>query len=106
MAVVNAIGSQLSDDRALLPFAGQIIGFYLGERALLPTLPTYWLGDIDQREMVIADIEKYTIRPLFGEKILLGGNGRQPTEEEITARKKQCCATAVNMLRSRRIVML
>lgn len=88
VAVVNAIGSQLSDDRALLPFAGQIIGFYLGERALLPTLPTYWLGDIDQREMVLADLEKYTIRPLFGEKILLGGNGRRPTEDEITAAKE------------------
>ena len=46
-----------SDDRALLPFAGQMIGFYLGERPLLPTLPTYWLGDIDQREMVLAEIE-------------------------------------------------
>ncbi|MET0224396.1 MAG: circularly permuted type 2 ATP-grasp protein, partial [Terrimicrobium sp.] len=88
VAVVNAIGSQLSDDRALLPFAGQIIGFYLGERALLPTLPTYWLGDIDQREMVLAELEKYTIRPLFGEKILLGGNGRRPTEDEITAAKE------------------
>ncbi len=85
VAVVNAIGSQLSDDRALLPFAGQIIGFYLGERALLRSLPTYWLGDIDQREMVLSDIEKYTIRPLFGEKILLGGNGRRPTEEEVAS---------------------
>ena len=88
VAVVNAIGSQLSDDRALLPLAGQIISFYLGERPLLRSLSTYWLGDIDQREMVISDIEKYTIRPLFGEKIILGGDGRRPSEEEInTARE-------------------
>jgi uncharacterized circularly permuted ATP-grasp superfamily protein/uncharacterized alpha-E superfamily protein len=83
VAVVNAIGSQLSDDRALLPFAGQIIRFYLGERPLLPGLPTYWLGDIDQREMVLSDIEKFTIRPLSGEKVLLGGDGRVPPAEEI-----------------------
>ncbi len=88
VAVVNGIGSQLSDDRALLPFASQIISFYLGERALLRTLPTYWLGDIDQREMVVSDIEKYTIRPLFGEKIVLGGNGRRPTEEEIVSARE------------------
>jgi uncharacterized circularly permuted ATP-grasp superfamily protein/uncharacterized alpha-E superfamily protein len=83
VAVVNSIGSQLSDDRALLPLSGQIIRFYLGERPLLQSLPTFWLGDIDQREMVMSEIEKYTIRPLFGEKIVLGGNGRVPTAEEI-----------------------
>ncbi len=88
VAVVNGIGSQLSDDRALLPFANQIISFYLGERSLLRALPTHWLGDIDQREMVVSDIEKYTIRPLFGEKIVLGGNGRRPTEEEIVSAKE------------------
>ena len=64
------------------------MAFILGERPLLRTLPTYWLGDIDQREMVLSEIEKYTIRPLFGEKILLGGNGRPPTEEEITSAKE------------------
>jgi uncharacterized circularly permuted ATP-grasp superfamily protein/uncharacterized alpha-E superfamily protein len=83
VAVVNSIGSQLSDDRALLPLAGQIIRFYLGERPLLRSLPTYWLGDIDQREMVLSDIEKFTIRPLFGEKIVLGGNGQVPSGGEI-----------------------
>ena len=83
VAVVNSIGSQLSDDRALLPFAGQIVRFYLGERPLLLSLPTYWLGDLDQREIVLSDIEKFTIRPLSGEKIVLGGNGRLPSAEEI-----------------------
>ncbi len=66
-----------------LPLAGQIIRFYLGERPLLRSLPTYWLGDIDQREMVLSDIEKFTIRPLFGEKVVLGGNGRMPSAEQI-----------------------
>src|SRR4029077_1938855 len=83
VAVVNSIGSQLSDDRALLPLAAQMIRFYLGERPLLRSLPTHWLGDIDQREMVLSDIEKFTIRPLSGEKIVLGGNGRVPSAEEI-----------------------
>jgi uncharacterized circularly permuted ATP-grasp superfamily protein/uncharacterized alpha-E superfamily protein len=83
VAVVNSLGSQLSDDRSLLPLADQMIRFYLGESPLLRTLPTYWLGDIDQREMVLSEFEKFTIRPLFGEKILLGGNGQVPSSEEI-----------------------
>lgn len=89
VAVVNAIGSQLSDDRALLPFSAQIIRYYLGEQPLLPTLPTHWLGDHDQREHVLADIEKFTIRGLYGEKIYLGGDGRLPSEMGIAEVRRE-----------------
>lgn len=85
VAVVNGIGSQLADDRALLPFAPTIIRFYLGEAPILRGLPTYWLGDIDQREMVLADLERYTIRPLYGERIVLGGDGQIPAPETLAA---------------------
>lgn len=83
VAVVNGIGSQLADDRSLLPLAGNMIRHYLGERPLLKSLPTYWLGDIDQREMVLSDLAEYTIRPLYGERILLGGDGQRPTPEKL-----------------------
>ena len=105
VAVVNAIGSQLSDDRALLPFAGQIVSFYLGERPFLLSLPTYWLGDIDQREMVLSDIEEFTIRPLSGEKIVLGGNGRCPRRKKSSMPGRPSCATPGNTSHNRRIVM-
>jgi uncharacterized circularly permuted ATP-grasp superfamily protein/uncharacterized alpha-E superfamily protein len=65
VALVNAVGSQLADDRSLLTFAPQIIRFYLGEQPILPTVPTYWLGDLDQREMVLEDVGQYRIRPIF-----------------------------------------
>lgn len=89
VAVVNAIGSQLSDDRSLLPFSGQIIRYYLGEQPLLPTLATHWLGDHDQREHVLADIENFTIRGLYGEKIYLGGDGRLPSEASIAEVRRE-----------------
>ncbi len=83
VAVVNGIGSQLTDDRALLPLAPAIIRFYLGEKPLIKGLETYWLGDIDQREIVLSELERYTVRPLYGEKILLGGNGKTPAPEQV-----------------------
>ncbi len=83
VAVVNGIGSQLADDRSLLPLAGNIIRYYLGQRPILRSLPTYWLGDIDQREMVLSNLENYTIRPLYGERILLGGDGRKPSRARV-----------------------
>ncbi len=66
VTIINGIGSQLADDRSLLSFAPKIIRFYLGEDPILPTTPTYWLGDIDQREMVLENIESYQIRPILG----------------------------------------
>ncbi len=87
VAVINAIGSQISDDRALLPFASQIIRYYLGEGPILPAVATYWMGDIDQREHVLGDLQNFTIRPLSGERILLGGDGRLPSNEKLEAAK-------------------
>ncbi|MDR3401593.1 MAG: circularly permuted type 2 ATP-grasp protein [Chthoniobacter sp.] len=67
VALVNAVGTQLADDRSLLAFASQIIRFYLNEAPILPTQPTHWLGDIDQREMVLENLEAYRIRPISRE---------------------------------------
>ena len=70
VAVVNAVGARLADDRAILPFASRIIRFYLGENEILPTLRTWWLGDIDPRDHVLDHLGEFDIRPLYGEKII------------------------------------
>jgi uncharacterized circularly permuted ATP-grasp superfamily protein/uncharacterized alpha-E superfamily protein len=75
VAVVNGIGSQLADDRALLPLAPRIIRYYLNETPLLPTIETRWLGDPDQRDLVLDDPDAWRIRPLYGERVLVAGNG-------------------------------
>ncbi len=75
VAVINAVGSQLADDRALLAIAPAIIRYYLGEVPILDGLETYWLGDLDQRELVLEDLDQYTVRPLYGERILTPPNG-------------------------------
>jgi uncharacterized circularly permuted ATP-grasp superfamily protein/uncharacterized alpha-E superfamily protein len=84
VAVINAVGSQLVDDRALLPFAPTFIRYYLGEAPILDDLETYWLGDLDQREVVMNDLTKFIIRPLYGERIF------SPDEREpFDARKER-----------------
>lgn len=67
VALVNAVGSQLADDRSLLAFAAPIIRFYLNEAPILPTMPTFWLGDLDQREMVLENLDAYRVRPISRE---------------------------------------
>lgn len=75
VAVLNAVGAQLVDDRALLPFGPTLIRYYLGETPVLADLDTYWLGDLDQREFVLNDLAKFIIRPLYGERILTPDEG-------------------------------
>ncbi len=83
VSVINAVGSQLADDRAMLPFAHTLIRYYLNEAPLLDDLDTYWLGDLDQREFVLNDLARFIVRPLYGEKIL------SPDENEPFNEKQQ-----------------
>ncbi len=89
VALVNGLGAQLADDRTLLAFAPRIIRFYLGEKPLLPTLATYWLGDIDQREMVLNDLAAYRILPLLGDRLLGSRRGARPTPAEQVAVRQE-----------------
>lgn len=68
-ALINAVGSQIADDRSLLAFANSIIRFYLNEPAILPTVPTLWLGDIDQRELALDALDVWRIRPMHRERV-------------------------------------
>ena len=79
--LVNALGSQLADDTSLLSVAPQIIRYYLREGPILPSIRTYYLGDLDQREMVLEDLQAYRVRPIFASNF----SGQMPaTAEEIT----------------------
>jgi len=63
VALVNAVGSQLADDRGLLAFSSQIIRYYLSENPILPTAKTLWLGDLDQRELVLENLGAWRVMP-------------------------------------------
>jgi uncharacterized alpha-E superfamily protein len=64
VAVVNGIGSQIADDLSLLAFSQQIVRFYLSESPIIPTVPTLWLGDIDQREVALENLADWRIQPV------------------------------------------
>ena len=82
VALVNSLGSQLADDRALLAFAPRIIRFYLGEAPILPTMPTYWCGDLDQRELVLGRLDEFRILPRTGDRIFGNRRGLAPNAHE------------------------
>jgi len=80
--LINALGSRLADDASLLSIAPKIIRYYLHEAPILPAIRTYWLGDIDQLEMVIDNLRAYRIRPVFASNF----TGTMPVSPDELAR--------------------
>jgi uncharacterized circularly permuted ATP-grasp superfamily protein len=63
LAVANAIGTGVADDKAVFAYTPAMIQYYLGESPLLPIVETLLLRDPDAREMVLRDLNRYVIKP-------------------------------------------
>ena len=55
MALANAPGTGIADDKAVYAFVPQIIKYYLGEDIILPNVPSFVCGDPKQCEHVLAN---------------------------------------------------
>jgi uncharacterized circularly permuted ATP-grasp superfamily protein len=66
VAIANAVGNGVADDKAIYPYVPAMIRYYLGEEALLPNVDTYDLSDADQRHHVIANLGQMVVKPVDG----------------------------------------
>ena len=62
VALVNAVGNGVADDKAVYAYVPDMIKHYLGEEPILPNVPTYQLSDKDAREYVFANINKMVVK--------------------------------------------
>jgi uncharacterized circularly permuted ATP-grasp superfamily protein len=75
VAIANAPGTGIADDKAVYAYVPQMIKYYLGEDMILENVPTYVCGDPAQCEHVLVNIDKLVIKPTNesgGYGILLG----------------------------------
>ncbi len=63
VALANAPGAGVADDKVVYAYVPEIIKYYLGEDALLPNVPTYKCIDKDDREYVIQNIHEMVVKP-------------------------------------------
>jgi uncharacterized circularly permuted ATP-grasp superfamily protein len=63
VALVNAPGAGVADDKVVYTFVPEMIRFYLDEEPLLPNVPTYWCGDAEQRAHVLDHLEELVVKP-------------------------------------------
>src|SRR3954468_17448815 len=71
VVLANAPGNGVADDKAMYVSVPELIGYYLGERPLLDSVPTYRPGDEVERHAVIERIGELVTKPVDG----FGGRG-------------------------------
>lgn len=84
VALANAPGTGIADDKAVYAYVPQIIQYYLGEEVILSNVPTFVCGDPKQCDHVLANIDKLVIKPTNesgGYGILLGPKASREEHE-------------------------
>ena len=62
VAVANAIGTGVGDDKAIYPYVPAFIRYYLGEDPVLQNVPTYDCSNPAQRSHVLGDLERLVVK--------------------------------------------
>lgn len=89
VAIVNAVGNGVADDKAIYTFVPAMIKYYLNEDPILKNVPTYQLAKDEEREHVFKNIERMVIKKTNasgGYGMLMGSAA---TEKEIDVYKQE-----------------
>jgi uncharacterized circularly permuted ATP-grasp superfamily protein len=62
VALANAPGTGVADDKVIYAYVPQIIRYYLGEDSILPNVPTYVCWDDIERKHVLANLDKLVVK--------------------------------------------
>jgi uncharacterized circularly permuted ATP-grasp superfamily protein len=62
VALANAPGTGIADDKVLYAYVPQMITYYLGEDIVLPNVPTYMCWDDTQRRHVLDNLDKLVVK--------------------------------------------
>jgi uncharacterized circularly permuted ATP-grasp superfamily protein len=89
VAIVNAPGNGVADDKAIYPFVPNMIKYYLNEEPILKTVPTYSMDNPDHFAEVFSKISNMVIKKTNesgGYGMLMG---HAATEKEIDVYKSE-----------------
>ena len=63
VGIANAPGSGVADDKVVYAYVPQMIEYYLGEKAILPNVPSYLCMNESDRDYVLANLDKLVVKP-------------------------------------------
>jgi len=89
VALVNAPGSGIADDKAVYAYVPEIIRYYLGETPILQNVPTYQMTDPQDRAYVLDNLERMVVKAVAesGGYGMLMGPSSTPAQRAEFARK-------------------
>src|SRR4028119_538012 len=85
VAIVNAMGNGVADDKAVYSYVPDMIKYYLNEEPILKTVPTYQMSDPDLRKMVFGRMDKMVIKKTNesgGYGMLIGSSATEQQMQE------------------------
>jgi uncharacterized circularly permuted ATP-grasp superfamily protein len=62
VALANAPGTGVADDKVIYAYVPKIIRYYLGEDSILPNVPTYVCWDDTERRHILANLDKLVVK--------------------------------------------
>ncbi len=85
VALANAPGAGVADDKLVYTFVPAMIRYYLGEEAILPNVPSYLCAEPDQLQFVLANLANLVVKPTNesgGYGMLMGPRSTEQEREE------------------------
>ena len=89
VALANAPGTGVADDKVIYRYVPQMIEYYLGEKTILPNVPTFVCADEADLRMVLDDLAKFVVKPANesgGYGIVIGPQASPQQLEECRSR--------------------
>ena len=66
VAICNAVGTGVADDKSIYPYVPQMIEFYLGEKPILSNVPTWMCRKPDDLAYVLANLKDLVVKEVHG----------------------------------------
>lgn len=63
VAMANAPGAGVADDKVIYAYVPQMIKYYLNEDPIIPNVETFLCYDPEQRQYVLANLDKLVVKP-------------------------------------------
>ncbi len=62
VAIANALGTGVADDKLVYAYVPDMVRYYLGEDQIIPNVPTFFCEDSQQREHVLTNLDKLVVK--------------------------------------------
>ena len=92
VALANAPGTGIADDKCIYAFVPKIIEYYLGEKIIIPNVPTHVCAEPKELAYVVANLDKLVVKAVNesgGYGMLVGPHATDEERAEFADRLQQ-----------------